>query len=53
MLKRKVFKMKSSRILTLPSQVCDLLNIGVGDSVGVEVKEGKIVLTPVVGKGEL
>lgn len=46
MLKRKIIKMKDSRLITLPSQLCEALGIEIGDFLNVELDNQKIILTP-------
>lgn len=46
MLTRKVFKMKESRLITIPADICNMLGIEAGDRLGVDVENRKIILTP-------
>jgi AbrB family looped-hinge helix DNA binding protein len=43
---RKVIGMKSSRLVTLPADVCDALGIEAGDRLDYRVENQEIILTP-------
>ncbi len=47
MIKRKVQKIKSSYLVTIPSQLCGLMSIGKGTIMGIELKDNKIIMYPV------
>ncbi|MCG2734927.1 MAG: AbrB/MazE/SpoVT family DNA-binding domain-containing protein [Candidatus Methanoperedenaceae archaeon] len=46
MLTRKVLKMKNSRLITLPADLCNLFGINVGDRLQIDIEGKKIVITP-------
>ncbi len=46
MLIRKVQKIKESRLITLPAQICEAMGINEGDRFSIEIENSKIILTP-------
>ncbi len=46
-LTRKVQEIRKSRVIALPAQICDMLGIAKGDTLGIELRENKIVMVQV------
>lgn len=46
MIFRKVQGIKYSRVMTLPSQLCDALEIEVGDCLSISLENGRMIVVP-------
>ena len=47
MIIRKIRQIKESRVIAIPTVMCDCLGIGGGDRMQIEFENKKIILTPV------